>query len=168
MILSVQCAVGGPGSKPVTQLKYPSGPFFGLVSAGGNQYGINDGGMWQLNYVDPETGIPTDDGQPVEYSIRLNASDFGYSGNLKKLMYVYSVMSSSADCTTAPDLTAKPDDQEEITYTKKLVSQKQVRTPVKCRCQGAYWTIGLDSNVPFTLLSMSVNFIVRPGGISNG
>jgi hypothetical protein len=167
MILAVQCGVGSPGSKPVTQLKYPSGPFYGLVDTGNNKYGINDGGIWQLNYT-PEDGIPTDDGQPVQYSVRLNASDLGYPGNLKKIMYVYSVMSSSASCSTAPKVFLKPDEQQEFSVGKNLISKKTIRTPVKCRCQGTYWTVGLDSNIPFTLLSMSVNFSVRPMGISNG
>ena len=167
MILSVQCAVGPAGGKPVTQLKYPSVPFYGLVNTGKNQYGINDGGIWQLNHT-PEDGIPTDDGQPVQYSVRLNASDFGYSGNLKKIMYVYSVMSSNASCSTAPKISMKADEQQEFSVSKNLISQKTIRTPVKCRCQGDYWTIGLDSSIPFTLLGMSVNFLVRPMGISNG
>ena len=166
MILSVQCAAGEVGSKPVTMLKYPTGPFYGLINTGGNQYGINDGGAWQLNM--PDDGVPTDDGQPVAYSVRLNASDFGYAGNLKKIMHVYAVMTSAANCKTSPNITAQPDEQNEMTFSKKLISQKQIRVPVKCRCQGAYWTIGLDGEVRFTLFSMSVNFIVRPMGVSNG
>lgn len=168
MILSVQCAVGNAGSKPVTQLKYPSGPFLGLVNTGKNQYGMNDGGIWQLNYT-PSEGAATDDGVEILYSLRLNASNFGIPGNMKKIMYVYSVMTADANCMTAPDVTLKPDDLDEFTcgYNKKI-SREMMRTPVKCRRQGSYWIIGLDSNVPFTLFSMSANYIVRPMGVSNG
>lgn len=167
MIFSVQCAVGSPGSKPVTQLKYPSGPFYGLINTGNNIYGINDGGAWQLNYT-PEDGVPTDDGQPVNYSLRLNASDFGISGNLKKIMYVYAVMSSEAGCADAPVLTLQADEQDELSFSKRLISQKQIRFSAKCRCKGTYWTVGLDSSIPFTLLNISVNFLIMPMGKSNG
>lgn len=167
MILSVQCAIGAAGSKPVTMLKYPSGPFYGLINTGGNQYGINDGGIWQLNYT-AASGVPTDDGQAVSYSVRLNASDFGVTGNLKKIMYIYAVMTSASDCKTSPRVSVQPDEQAEEVSSRKMISQKQIRFPLKCRCQGTYWTIGLDGEIPFTLLGMSVNFITRPMGISNG
>lgn len=159
--------MGTPGSKPVTTLSYPSGPFLGLVNAGNHQYAMNEGGVWQLNHS-PDDGHPKDDGQDIVYSVRLNDSDFGISGNLKKIMYLYTVMSSGAGAGECPTFSFQADEQEEFYCNAGMVSQKKVRTPVKCRCQGTYWTIGLDSNVPFTLLNMSVNYIVRPSGISNG
>lgn len=169
MILSVQCKAGGVGEKPVTTLSYKTaGIFFGLINTGKYQYGVNDGGIWQLNYTS-EDEVSTDDGQQISYSIRLNTSDFGYIGNLKKIMYVYVVMSSSASCSETPALTMQADEQQdELSFFKGRISQKQIRFPIKCKYQGAYWTVGLESNTPYTLFSISVNFIIRPTGISNG
>lgn len=168
MILSVQCKRGNVGEKPVTVLSYKTaGVFHGLINTGSYQYGINDGGIWQLNYAG-DGEAPTDDGQEINYSVRFNASDFGVTGNLKKIMHVYSMMSSAADCSTAPMVSLKADEQQEFFASRNLINQKMIRTAAKCQCKGTYWTIGLDSNVPFTLLAVTVNFIVLPMGISNG
>lgn len=167
MIFSVQCAVGSPGNKPVTLLKYPSAPFLILINTGNNQYAMNDGGIWQLNYS-PDDEPPTDDGLPITYSLRLKASNFGVSNYLKKIMYVYSVMTSKAGNGQYPEVSLQADEQEEFNCGAGMVSQKGIRTPVKCQCQGMYWTVGLDSSTPFTLLDLSVSYINRPLGVTNG
>lgn len=163
MILAVQCALGEVGSKRVTQLKYPSGPYYGLVDTGKNIYAMNDGGIWQINYV-PVDGIPTDDDQPILYSVRLNASDFGVSWNLKKINFVYvSLLGEYNDLSVS----LRADEGKEFFSNKAVPQANGFRASCMTREQGAYWTIGLDSYSPFTLLGMDINYIIRPAGISN-
>jgi hypothetical protein len=165
MIITVQCAIGSPGSKPVTQLQYSNaGNFMSLVNVGNYQYGMNDGGVWQLNYTQPDGSVATDDGLPISYVVKLNTSHFGKPNNVKKLSYIYAAMSGDYSGMT---VTTRPDGCNEIRSTKCVARQNSFRAAVGSRAQGTFWTVGLESSAPFTLFNLSVRYINRPFGISN-
>jgi len=172
-IFTVQCGVGPVGGKAVTTLSYAPGPFLGLVETSGYAYGFNEGGVWQLNHGDK------DDESDIVYRLILNTSDFGVRGHLKKLNYIYASLKGKYD---GMEVLTKPDtggclhdshvppvgDQGFYHWSRCTPHQRGFRAAVGSRLQGEFWAIGLETKQPFTLLGLSVSFIKRPAGISNG
>ena len=165
MIFSTQLKIGEVGSKPVTVLKYQSaGPYMNLVAVDNKQYGANVGGVWQLNYTDPD-GQDTDDGLPIIYSAVFNSSDLGSPFNLKKLRYIY----VSAEAPGGMQVLTSKDSISFCKWKcKRVPQQRGFRQAVYNGDQSLYWSIGVESTVRFTLFSAQCAYILRSSGVSNG
>jgi hypothetical protein len=163
MILTVQCAIGPIGAKPVTQLKYANAGNFaaGLINTGTHQYGMNEGGVWQLNHPSESTISPTDDGLEIEYDLKLNKTDFGLPGNLKKIRFLQATISGT------PYKIQFYTDQARVKDSNFSRRNDGARAVVDSRKQHTYWDIGIKSNDPFILLDMTATIITRPLGTSN-
>jgi hypothetical protein len=154
-ILAVQGAIGGAGRKPLTEITGYN--FDSIAEINGSVIGAKSDGIHNLNTGETLNGI--------EYirSFTINQTDFGVSGNLKKLRYVYISMLGAMPTFT---LSARADEREWKSYCRCVPHGRGVRVSVGSREKGVYWSFKVSSKEYFRIDSVEIMFMVMPAGIS--
>lgn len=156
MSIAVQTAVGDIGSKAVTDISWN---FAGLINCGAYQFGVNENGIYLLNYGNSHNEAL------FSKSLTFVTSDFGLK-NIKRFRYIYLEIEVYGDSTFI--VSVKPDKGSWINKTVSVVGAglKTIRFSIsRTNGQGYYHTVKIASEQQFRLHASYGLLNVRSLGI---